>query len=112
MLEKVVFQIGLAIFGLFLAKTFIPGVEFIGTIDQFLFASLILGFVNFYIKPILKKISFPIRLLTFGLFGFIINLGIIWFLDIFFEELKIIGILPLLFTTILMSALNLIFSKK
>jgi putative membrane protein len=35
--------------------------------------ALILALVNSYLKPILKALSFPITLLTMGLFAFILN---------------------------------------
>lgn len=36
-------------------------------------ASLVLALVNIFVKPILHILSFPITLMTFGLFSFIIN---------------------------------------
>ncbi|MPM83235.1 hypothetical protein SDC9_130298 [bioreactor metagenome] len=36
-------------------------------------ASIVLGIVNFLIKPVLSILSFPITILTFGLFSFVIN---------------------------------------
>ena len=38
-----------------------------------LMASFVLAIVNFLIKPILSLLSFPITLLTFGLFSLVIN---------------------------------------
>jgi Predicted membrane protein len=35
--------------------------------------ALILALINTYVKPILKALSFPITLLTMGLFAFILN---------------------------------------
>ena len=44
---------------------------------------LILGFlfwiVNFWLKKILHIVSFPLKLLTFGLFSIVINVGVIYF---------------------------------
>lgn len=36
-------------------------------------ASIVLAFLNVLVKPILSLLSFPITLLTFGLFSFVIN---------------------------------------
>lgn len=36
-------------------------------------ASIVLAFLNFLVKPVLSLLSFPITLLTFGLFSFVIN---------------------------------------
>ena len=40
---------------------------------QVLVVALILALINTYVKPILKALSFPITLLTMGLFSFILN---------------------------------------
>jgi putative membrane protein len=36
-------------------------------------ASLVLGVLNAFVKPILKLLTLPINLVTFGLFGIVIN---------------------------------------
>jgi putative membrane protein len=51
------------------------------TIESFwwaLLASVILGALNLFLKPILQVISLPITLLTFGLFSLIINGFLLW----------------------------------
>ena len=40
---------------------------------QVLVVAVILALINTYVKPILKALSFPITLLTMGLFSFILN---------------------------------------
>jgi putative membrane protein len=42
--------------------------------------ALIFGVINSFIKPILKLLSLPFRLLTFGLFSFVINIALLFFL--------------------------------
>lgn len=41
-------------------------------------ASIVLALMNILVKPILHLLSFPITLMTFGLFSFIINALILW----------------------------------
>ncbi|OLZ08696.1 phage holin family protein [Sulfobacillus thermosulfidooxidans] len=41
-------------------------------------AALVLGLVNTTIKPIVKLLTLPINLLTFGLFGWVINALMLW----------------------------------
>ncbi|MBD2343832.1 phage holin family protein [Anabaena subtropica] len=43
-----------------------------------LVAVFVIGLVNAFIKPILSILSFPITLLTFGLFTFVINALTLW----------------------------------
>jgi putative membrane protein len=39
--------------------------------------AVILALINSYLKPILKMLSFPITLLTMGLFAFILNAALL-----------------------------------
>src|SRR3990172_4017644 len=36
-------------------------------------ARLVFGAINSYLKPVLKLLSLPVRLVTFGLFGLVLN---------------------------------------
>ena len=44
---------------------------------QVIVVALILALINSYLKPILKLLSFPITLLTMGLFAFILNAALL-----------------------------------
>jgi putative membrane protein len=100
--------------GIFLAERFVPGVSLnVLPESQFLAFKLTerwqifflvggsLGLINFFVKPILDKITFPLKLLTFGLFSLILNMIIIWVLDILFLELEILKISALFWTTLI-----------
>ncbi|MCC5667623.1 phage holin family protein [Nostoc sp. CHAB 5784] len=43
-----------------------------------LVAAGVIGLVNAFIRPILRLLTFPITLLTFGLFTFVINALTLW----------------------------------
>jgi len=93
-----------------LASRFVPGVEFRGDYKMLLLIGGALGIINFFLKPILKAISLPIRILTLGLFTLLINMALVWIIEIFFpENLEIVGFLPLFWTTLIIWALNLFF---
>jgi putative membrane protein len=98
---KLIFQIVAGILSFWLAVRFVPGVEFAGEIKYLFFAGAVLGLINFFIKPILKMITLPLRMLTFGLFGLVINMAMVWIVDIFFPELIIQGLIPLFWTTVI-----------
>lgn len=107
MITRLIVQIGTGILGLWLATEFVSGVEFIGPFKSLLIAGTILGLINFFIKPVLKLITLPLRILTLGLFSLVINMGMIWIADILFPELIIKGLTPLFWTTIIIWALSL-----
>ena len=107
-MKNLLIKIFSGILGLWLAAQFVPGVEFIGTWKILILAGAMLGLANFFIKPILKSITLPLRILTLGLFGLIINVAMVWLIDIFFTELVIVGLIPLLWTTLIIWGLGLL----
>jgi putative membrane protein len=48
-------------------------VEFKGDNVQLVLLALLFGLVNSFIKPVVKIMSFPISMMTLGLFGFVVN---------------------------------------
>jgi putative membrane protein len=57
-------------------------IQFTGTTQQQVLLALGVGVVNAIIKPVIKLLSFPISMMTLGLFGLVINaalmMGIAW----------------------------------
>jgi putative membrane protein len=51
--------------------------------------AILFGVVNSYLKPILKILSLPLTLITMGLVGFVINLGLFLFVGFLSGELKL-----------------------
>ncbi len=103
--------------GLYIAAKLVPGVDFFGSYSMLIVVGVIMGAANFFIKPMLKAISLPVRILTLGLFSIVINVGLVWLIaDVIFSDvLEISGILPLLWTTLIIWLLNFFligFNKK
>ncbi len=113
-MANLLFHVISGILGLYLASRFIPGVEFNGSIKSLVIAGIVLGGVNFFVKPILKAVTLPLRIITFGLFSLVINLLIVWIVvDILFPgEFELKGFLPLLWTTLIIWILNFIFGLR
>lgn len=107
-MNRLILQIIAGIAGLWLATKFVPGVEFGGEVKYLLLAGCFLGLINFFIKPLLKIITLPLRILTLGLFSLIINMAMVWIVDIFFPELIISGIAPLFWATVVVWAISLL----
>ncbi len=58
---------------------FLPGIH-LGGFGDALVAALFLGFVNTLIRPVLLLLTLPVSLLTLGLFIFLINGLLFWFI--------------------------------
>jgi putative membrane protein len=106
-LRKLLFQIIAGIVSIWLASQLINGVGF-ETTKTLCTVGLFLGLINFFIKPILNLVTLPLRILTFGIFTLVINMGIVWLIDIVFPNLTITGLIPLFWTTITVWAISLI----
>jgi len=126
MLDKLFFRIIAGVLAIFLATLLVPGVSLKIIPGQSIFFGVeltqnwqilvlvggILGLINFFIKPILDKITWPLKLLTLGLFSLIVNMAIIWFLDVLFLEFQIIGLIALFWTTIIVWGINFLLGLK
>ena len=63
---------------LWVATRVVPGVSYQGDWLPFLGVALVFGIVNAFIRPITKLLTFPIILLTLGIFIFVINGLMLW----------------------------------
>jgi putative membrane protein len=52
-------------------------VDFDGGVVQLGLLALLVGVVNGVIKPVVKALTFPISLMTLGLFGFVVNAALL-----------------------------------
>jgi putative membrane protein len=123
-MRNLFWQILISILAIFLAIKFVPGatlhiipgesvyfgIKFTQDWQILIFIGIVLGLINFFVKPILNLITLPLKILTLGLFSLIINMAIIFFLDVIFPELEISGISALFFTSLIVWVLNLFFN--
>ena len=62
----------ITLLGLLLASALIPGVTINGTWSV-IFAAILLGLVNGFVRPVAFLLTLPITILTLGLFLFVLN---------------------------------------
>ncbi len=58
--------------------------------------SIIWGIFGLTIKPILTILTLPITIITFGLFSFVLNAVLFWFLASFVQGFTVDGFIPAL----------------
>ena len=51
----------------------IPGIKVNGGLGAYLWVALLFGFINAFLGTLLKFLTFPAVILSFGLFSFVIN---------------------------------------
>ena len=68
--------------------------------------AVIWGLVSLTIKPILGLLTLPINLLTFGLFSFILNALLFWFVASFVDGFSVAGFVPALLGSVVLSLVS------
>ncbi|HUK36617.1 MAG TPA: phage holin family protein [Vicinamibacterales bacterium] len=63
---------------LWVATQFVTGVTYHGAVMPFVGVALVFGIVNAIIRPILKFFTFPLFIVTFGLFALVLNGLMLW----------------------------------
>ncbi len=73
------------------AAYLIPGIS-VSSFYIALIVALFLGIVNAVIRPILVILTLPINIVTLGLFIFVINGFLFWFLSTFIAGFEVVGL--------------------
>lgn len=102
---KIIIRILITALALLIVEHFIPGIS-INSFYTAVLAAIILGVLNLFVRPILIILTLPINILTLGLFTFIINASIFWFVASFVEGFSVSGFLPALLGSIVVSILS------
>lgn len=85
---KILTRIVITAFALLLVANFLPGITVTGLYPA-LIAALCIGILNVLVRPILIVLTFPITLLTLGLFIFVINAALFLFVASFVEGFSV-----------------------
>lgn len=78
MFKKILLGIVLNSLALFAVTKMIADLQYTGGFMFFLIGGMIIGVLNTFVKPLMKLLSFPIVMVTAGLFSFVINVIIFW----------------------------------
>jgi putative membrane protein len=99
--------IALAIMGL---PRFIPGIAVSGFFYALL-AALVIGVVNLLIKPLISLITLPVNIFTLGLFGLLVNGGLLWLVAHYVPGFSIATFTAAFLGALVIVVLNWIISK-
>ena len=68
----------------------LPGIT-VASFGSAMWAALILGLVNMLVKPVLILLTLPITIVTLGLFLFVVNALLFWFVGSLLTGFKVNG---------------------
>lgn len=73
--------VGLNAISLYLLTMVLKDISYSGGVTLFIVAGVFIGFINAFVKPLIKILSLPFIFLTGGLFLIVINAGILFLLS-------------------------------
>lgn len=91
---------------LLLVAHLVEGVQIEGW-GSALLGALVLGLVNALVRPIMVVLTFPLTILTLGLFLLVVNALMLWLAAALVPGVRVRGFGPALLGSLLLSLLNL-----
>lgn len=95
-----------------LAVKFVPGIIYSGEWWGILLVGVIFGLVNTVIRPLVKLFTFPLLILTLGLFTFVINAMMLsvtsWLSDQFQLGFHVAGFKPAFWGALVISIVSMV----
>lgn len=90
---------------LLLATAVVPGIEARGVLT-ILGAGLVLGLINAVVRPVLLVLTFPLTLVTLGLFLFVLNAFCLWLTSLLVKGFEVHGFGAALFGSVIVSVVS------
>jgi putative membrane protein len=94
---------------LLLISRLVPGFQ-IRSFGSALFAVIIIGIVNATLGLFLKVMTFPLSLLTLGLFIFVIDAFVLWFSSKLVPGFSVAGFRPALIAALVLALIEMLMS--
>jgi len=109
-MTSILIRLAAVVLGLFVAAELVDGIELVGLYVASIVAVL-LGLLNLIVRPVLVVLTIPITLLTFGLFVFVINAALFWFVSSFVDGFNVAGFGSALLGSLCVSACSWIVDR-
>ncbi len=94
MMKAIIYVFTMAVTLLLISRN-IPGI-LVESMYTAVVVAVIWGILGLTVRPVLRLLTFPINILTFGLFSFVLNALIFWFLATFIAGFHVYGFIPAL----------------
>ena len=101
-MKGIILRTLITMLGLFIASSLISGVSIAGG-WTFILAAILLSLVNGFIRPIAYVLTFPITLVTLGLFVLVLNAAMFGLVAALLDNFVVTGFWPALFGALIVS---------
>jgi len=103
---KLVLRFLVIALAVWLVAAYVPGVTVREGLDSYLWIAAVFAAVNLLVKPVLKLLSFPLLLLTLGLFLIVINAAMFGLTALLTDRLAVDGIAPAVIGSLVISVVT------
>lgn len=97
----------LSALGIFLTSRLVNGFE-IKSFGSAMLASLLVGFLNMILRPILLLLTLPVNILTLGLFTFVVNAMVLRLAAMMLKNFNIKGWGPGIWGAFILAVINML----
>jgi putative membrane protein len=95
----------------FLAAQLLPGQIIYYSFTGLAIFALVLGLLNAFVAPIIKLLTFPLTLLTLGLFSLVVNALMFWLAASLSGSVAVSGFVSAFIAALIVSAVNLVLGR-
>ena len=101
-MQGIVLRTLITMLGLYLASVLVPGVQIAGA-WSFIFAAILLGLVNAFVRPIAFVLTLPITIVTLGLFLLVLNAAMFGLVAALLDNFAVSGFWAAVFGALIVS---------
>ena len=98
-------------FSMWIATLAVPGITVDGGVTTYLWVALLFGLINSVFGSIIKVLTFPVSIVTFGLFLFVVNAAMLSLTARWSEKLEVTGFWSALFASLIISVITTLFKS-
>lgn len=96
-------------FSMWIATLIVPGITIDGGVKTYLWVALLFGLINSIFGSIIKVLTFPVSIVTFGLFIFVINAAMLSLTARWSDKLNVTGFWSALLASLIISVITTLF---
>jgi len=103
---KLLLRWGILALAIWATTLVVPGIKVNGGFGAYLWVALLFGFINAFLGSLLKVLTFPALILSFGLFSFVINAAMLELTSRWSKHLDVKDFLSALIGSLLISVIS------
>ena len=103
---KLLLRWGILALAIWATTLVVPGIKVNGGFGAYLWVALLFGFINAFLGSLLKVLTFPALILSFGIFSFVINAAMLELTSRWSKHLDVKDFLSALIGSLLISVIS------